>query len=71
MTGISHAGASVAEADNLWGAFLCRVSGLRGAAFAGVLGLAGEDCGVKATVFCLEGRAVRLVPAGRALSRYL
>lgn len=71
MTGITHAGASAAEVDCLQGVFFCRVSGLRGVAFAEVLGLAGEDCGVKVEVLCLEGRAVRLVPAGRALSRYL
>ena len=70
MTGIIHAGASVPEVDSLWGAFFCRVSGLRGVAFAGILGLAGEECGVVETL-CLEGRAVRLIPAGRALSRYL
>lgn len=71
MTGIVHVGASVAEVGSLWVVFLCRVSGLRGVAFAGVLGLAGEECGVKVEVWYLEGRAVRLVLAGRALSRYL
>lgn len=69
MTGMIHAGTSFAEADTLWIVF-CRVSGPRGDAFAGVLGLAGEDCGVVLEVLCLEGRAVCLVPAGRALSRY-
>ena len=58
-------------ADSLWGVFFCRVSGLSGVAFAGVLGLAGEDCGVTVEVLCLKGLAVRRVPAGRALSRYL
>lgn len=71
MTDIIHAGASVAEVDGPWGLFFCRVSGRRGVAFAVVLGLAGEDCGVMVEVLCLEGRAVRLVPAGRAPSRYL
>lgn len=47
------------------------MSGVRGVAFAGVLGLAGEDFGVRVEVVCLEGRAVRLVPAGKAVSRYL
>lgn len=70
MTGMTHAGISFAEAGVLWDVFFCRVSGPRGVAFAGVLGLAGEDCGVVVDVLCLEGRAVRLVPAGRALSRY-
>lgn len=69
MTGITHAGASVAVVECLWGVFFCRVSGLRSVAFAGVLGLAGEDCGVTVEVLCLEGWAVRLVPAGRALSK--
>lgn len=59
------------EVGGFWGVFFCRVSGLRGVAFAGVLGLAGEDCGVKVEVLRLEGRAVRLVPAGKAVSRYL
>ena len=71
MTGITHAGASVAELSILWVMFFCLVSGLRGIAFAGVLGLAGEECGVKVEDLCLEGLATRLVPAGRALSRYL
>ena len=71
MTGIIHAGDSLAEVDGLWDVFFCRVSGLRGFSLTGVLGLAGEDCGVKVDLLCLEGRAVRLVPAGRALSRYL
>ena len=59
------------EVDSFWGVFFCRVSGLRGVAFAGVLGLAGEDCGVILEVLCLEGPIVRLVPVGKALSRYL
>ena len=59
------------EVDGFWGVFFCLVSGLRGVDFAGVLGLAGEDCGVKVEVLCLEGRAVRLVPTGKAVSRYL
>ena len=71
MTGMVHAGASMMVADSLWGVFFCRVSGLSGVTLAGVLGLAGEDCGVVVEVLCLEGRALRLVPAGRALSRYL
>lgn len=71
MTGIIHAGASVPEGGGLWVLFFCRVSGLRGVAFAMPLGLAGEDCGVKVELLCLEGRAVRLVPDVRALSRYL
>lgn len=66
-----HAGASVAEVDSFWDGFFCRVSGLRGVAFAGVPGLAGEDRGVEAEGLCLDGREARLVPAGRALSRYL
>lgn len=70
MTGMSHAGASVREVDGFWGVF-CRASGLRGAVLTGVLGLAGEDCGVEAEELCLASRAVRLAPAGRALSRYL
>lgn len=71
MTGINHTGTSVLEPDRFWGVFFCRVSGLRGAVLAGVLGLAGEDWGVEAEGWCLDSRAVRLVPAGRALSRYL
>ena len=71
MTGMIHTGASAQEVDVFSGAFFCRVSGLRVADFAGVLGLAGEDCGVEAEESGLESRAVRLVPAGRALSRYL
>ena len=71
MTGIIHAGASVAKADCRWGFFFCRVSDLRGVAFGGILGLTGEDFGVEVEVFCLEGRALLRVPAGRALSRYL
>ena len=71
MTGITHAGASVAEVDGFWVVFFCRVSGLRGVAFAGVLGLAGEGCAVKVELLCLDDPAARLVPAGRALSRYL
>lgn len=59
------------ELDGFCGVFFCRVSGLRCVAFAGVLGLAGEDCGVEVGMLCLEGRAVRLVPAGKAASRYL
>ena len=58
-------------ADSFWGVFFCRVSGLSGVALAGVLGLAGEDCGVIVEVLCFKGRALRLVPAGRAPSRYL
>ena len=71
MTGIIHAGDSVAGADSFWGVFFCWVLGLVGVDFTGFLGLAGEDCGVKVELFCLRVRAVRLVPAGRALSRYL
>ena len=71
MTGMVHAGASVMVADSLCVVFFCRVSGLSGAVFAEVLGLAGEDCGVTVEVLCLKGRAVRLVSVGRALSRYL
>lgn len=71
MTGMVHAGASVMVADSLWGVFFCRVSGLSGVAFAGVLGLAGEDCGVTLVALCLKGLALRLVPVGRALSKYL
>ena len=72
MTGMIHAGASVLEVDSFDGCFFCHISGLRGAVFDGVLDLAGEECGVeKEEGLCFESRAVRLVPAGRALSRYL
>ena len=71
MTGMSHTGASVLEVDRFWGVFFCRVSGLRDVFLAGVLGLAGEDCGVETEEVCLESRTFLLVPAGRALSRYL
>ena len=71
MTGMIHAGASVREVDGFNGCFFCHVSGLRGAFFAGVLDWAGEACGVEEEESCFESRAVRLVPAGRALSRYL
>ena len=71
MTGMTHAGASVREVDGFNGCFFCHVSGLRGVVFAGVLDLAGEACGVDEEESCFESRAVRLVPAGRALSRYL
>lgn len=69
MTGMIHARASVLEVDDFNGCFFSHVSGLRGAVFAGVLGLV--ECGVKGEELCFETRAVRLVPAGRALSRYL
>lgn len=71
MTGMIHAGASVLEVDGFNGCFFSHVSGLRGAVFAGVLSLVGEECGVKGEELCFETRAVRLVPAGRAPSRYL
>ena len=71
MTGMIHAGASAWEVDGFSACFVCHVSGLRGAVFAGVLDLAGEECDVEGEELCLESRAVRLVPAGRALSRYL
>ena len=72
MTGMIHAGTSLREVDGFSGVFFCRVSGLRGTVFAGVLDLAGRGCRVEAEEeFCLETRAVRLVPAGRILSRYL
>ena len=71
MTGMIHAGASVWEVDGFNGCFFGHVSGLRGAVFAGVLGLVGEECGVEGEELCFESRVARLVPAGRALSRYL
>ena len=71
MTGIIHARASVWEVDGLKVFFFCHASGLRGAVFAGVLDLAGEECSVEGEELFFESRAVRLVPAGRALSRYL
>lgn len=55
------------KVDGFWGVFFCRVSGLRGTVLTGVLGLAGDDCGVEAEELCFTSRAVRLVPAGRAL----
>ena len=71
MTGMIHAGASVQEVDGFDGCFFCHVLGLKGAVFAGLLDLAGEECGVDEEELCFESRAVRLVPAGKAPSRYL
>ncbi len=59
------------ENDSFWGNLLCDLSGLIGVVFVEVLGLAGEGCGVVVEGLCLESRTVRLVPAGKALSRYL
>lgn len=71
MTGMIHAGSSVREADSFDVCFFCHVSDLKGAIFTEVLDLAGDECGVEEEELCFESRAVRLVPAGRALSRYL
>ena len=71
MTGMIHSGASVRDVDGFNACFFGHVSGLSGAVFAGVLDLVGEECGVEGEELCFESRAVRLVPAGRAPSRYL
>jgi hypothetical protein len=71
MAIMTHFGTSRAAVDILCGVFLLGVFGLRGTAFAGVLGLAGEEVGVENGSFVLEDRVLFRSLAGRALSRYL